>query len=189
MRKKRPSSDRRHSHKTVIERPKLLPAIRPGTALSPHNEYRVGPGRPPREYQFRKGQSGNPLGAKLKKRSIAADLKAILERALRQKMPKKDGERLVTKAAAGIEQLVDQFARGEHHARRDLIQIAEKLGVDLTAGQGDALHNSVVKAMSQNDQELVDDFIQHVLAEKEAERQAMMRNSTSANRPRLRLEE
>jgi hypothetical protein len=186
MRKKRPSSDRRHSHKTVIERPKLLPAIRPGNALSPHNEYRVGPGRPPREYQFRKGQSGNPLGAKLKKRSIAADLKAILERALRQTMPKKDGERLVTKAAAGMQQLVDQFARGEHPARRDLIQLTGKLGVDLTAGQGDALHNSIVKAMSQNDQELVDDFIQHVLAEKEAERQAMLRNSNSAKRRRLK---
>jgi hypothetical protein len=27
-------------------------------------EYRVGPGRPPKEYQFKPGQSGNPNGAR-----------------------------------------------------------------------------------------------------------------------------
>ncbi len=45
-------------------------------------EYKVGPGRPPREYQFKKGQSGNPKGAKRKKPSIELDLKAALERRL-----------------------------------------------------------------------------------------------------------
>ena len=29
-------------------------------------EYKVGPGRPPKEYQFKPGQSGNPKGAKRK---------------------------------------------------------------------------------------------------------------------------
>jgi hypothetical protein len=43
-------------------------------------EYRVGPGRPPREYQFKPGQSGNPKGSE-RKTSLAPDLKAMLERA------------------------------------------------------------------------------------------------------------
>src|SRR5467141_3604759 len=45
-------------------------------------EYKVGPGRPPKEYQFKKGQSGNPKGRKPKKPSIELDLKLALEEAL-----------------------------------------------------------------------------------------------------------
>jgi len=45
-------------------------------------EYKVGPGRPPREYRFKPGKSGNPKGAKPKPPSIAPDLKLALERAL-----------------------------------------------------------------------------------------------------------
>jgi hypothetical protein len=48
---------------------------------APGDEYRVGPGRPPREFQFKPGQSGNPKGARRKLQSIAPDLKAALERA------------------------------------------------------------------------------------------------------------
>jgi len=45
-------------------------------------DYKVGPGRPPREYQFKPGKSGNPNGAKPKSPSIALDLKLAFERAL-----------------------------------------------------------------------------------------------------------
>jgi hypothetical protein len=81
-------------------------------------EYRVGPGRPPREHQFKPGQSGNPKGARRKPRSIA-DLKAVFERALSGKVTLRQGEqeKIITKAAAGIEQLVNQFAKGDRHAR------------------------------------------------------------------------
>src|ERR1700674_1130352 len=94
-------------------------------------EYRVGPGRPPKEFQFKPGQSGNPKGANRKTPSIAPDLKALFERALSKKVKLRQGEkeRIVTKAAAGIEQLVNQFAKGDRHARRDLIVLADKLGV------------------------------------------------------------
>ena len=33
---------------------------------TPEDDYRVGPGRPPKEYQFKPGQSGNPKGARRK---------------------------------------------------------------------------------------------------------------------------
>ena len=124
-------------------------------------EYRVGPGRPPKEYQFRPGQSGNPKGARRKSRSIALDLKALFERALSAKVTLRQGEqeKIITKAAAGIEQLVNQFAKGDRHARRDLLALAERLGVDLVAGQGDALEQSVAAALSANDEALLADYV------------------------------
>jgi hypothetical protein len=103
----------------------------------PDQEYKVGPGRPPREYQFKPGQSGNPKGATRKPATMALDLKVALECALNKKISLKQGEkaRLVTMAQAGIEQLVTQYVKGDHRARRDLIVLADKLGVDLMAGQ------------------------------------------------------
>ena len=90
------------------------PALNLGTDAA-DQEYRVGPGRPPREHQFKPGQSGNPDGARRKARSIAPDLKALFERALSRKVTLRQGEqkRIITKAAAGIEQLVNQFAKGD----------------------------------------------------------------------------
>jgi hypothetical protein len=125
-------------------------------------EYRIGPGRPPKEYQFKPGQSGNPKGARRKPRSIAPDLKALLKRALSGKVMLRQGEqeKIITKAAAGIEQLVNQFAKGDRHARRDLLTLAERLGVDLVAGPGEALKQSVAAALSANDEALLADLVQ-----------------------------
>jgi hypothetical protein len=124
-------------------------------------EYRVGPGRPPKEYQFKPGQSGNPNGARRKPRSIALDLKALFERALSGKVTLRQGEqeKIITKAAAGIEQLVNQFAQGDRHARRDLLTLAATLGVDLVAGQSHALEQRVAAALSANDEALLADYV------------------------------
>jgi hypothetical protein len=124
-------------------------------------EYRVGPGRPPKEYQFKPGQSGNPKGARRKPRSIAPDLKALFERALNRKVTLRQGEqeKIITKAAAGIEQLANQFAKGDRHARRDIFALAATLGVELVAGQGDALEQSVAAALSANDEALLADYV------------------------------
>jgi hypothetical protein len=138
------------------------PNTRPSLKTDPtDHEYRVGPGRPPKEYQFKPGQSGNPKGARRKPRSIAPDLKALFERALSAKVTLRQGdqEKIITKAAAGIEQLVNQFAKGDRHARRDLIALAPKLGVDLVAGQGEALAQSVATALSANDEALLADYV------------------------------
>src|SRR5262245_13563706 len=70
-------------------------------------DYGMGPGRPPRENQFKPGKSGNPNGAKPKSPSIALDLKLALERALNRtaKLNQGEKERIVTMAVASIEQL------------------------------------------------------------------------------------
>ena len=116
-----------------------------GTDAS-EQQYRVGPGRPPREHQFKPGQSGNPKGAKRKSKSMAPDLKAALEQALNKTVRLKQGEkeRVVTMATAGIEQLVAQYVKGDRHARRDLIKLAQELGVDLTAGHQQAVQDALV---------------------------------------------
>jgi Family of unknown function (DUF5681) len=141
------------------------PNTRP--SLKTDQEYRVGPGRPPKEYQFKPGQSGNPKGARPKARSMAPDLKALFERALSGKVTLRQGEqeRIITKAAAGIEQLVNQFAKGDRHARRDLLALAERLGVDLVAGQGDAFEQSVATALSANDEALLADYVRRHAAQ------------------------
>jgi hypothetical protein len=108
-------------------------------------EYKVGPGRPPKEHQFKPGQSGNPKGAKRKPKPMAPDLKAALERALHEpiKLKQGDRERTMTMAEAGIKQLVAQFVKGNHQARRDLIELCGKLGIDLMAGKQQALQEAV----------------------------------------------
>ena len=138
-------------------------AAKPGTLNNnaPEQEYRVGPGHPPKEYQFKPGQSGNPKGARRKPKSIVPDLKILLERALSEPVTLKQGEkeRIVTKAAAGIEQLVNQYAKGDRYARRDLIDLANKLGVDLVAGQDKKIEEAVERDVTANDMALLADFV------------------------------
>lgn len=95
--------------------------------------YKVGPGCPPKEHQFKPGQSGNPNGAKRKEPLLAAEMKTAFEAAFKKtvKLKQGDRERIVSMWAAGCGQLATQFAKGDRHARRDALLYAEKLGIDL----------------------------------------------------------
>jgi hypothetical protein len=127
-------------------------------AKSPSKSYKVGYGRPPKNFRFKKGQSGNPTG-KHKKSSKPPDIKALLERELNRAVTIRNGKqvKILSKAAAGIEQLVDQFAKGDRNARRDLIPLCEKLGVALT--NRDALNTALEDALSAEDEALLADFV------------------------------
>jgi hypothetical protein len=59
-------------------------------------------------------------------------------------------------AIAGIEQLVAQFAKGDRHARRDLIALADKLGVDLLAGQ----HQIIQDALAANHEAILRTYVE-----------------------------
>jgi uncharacterized protein DUF5681 len=133
-------------------------------------EYKVGPGRPPKEYQFKPGQSGNPKGAKRKPPSFSPDINLSLARALSDKVTVKQGgkELTLTMAEAGIKQLVAQYARGDRHARRDVIALADKFGVDLMASQ----RKEIEEAPPSNLQEILDAYV--------ARRNAVAAPSTSA---------
>jgi uncharacterized protein DUF5681 len=120
-------------------------------------EYKVGPGRPPREYQFKRGQSGNPKGAKRKPPSLLPDLKRLFEQALSEKVTLRQGEkeRTLTMAEAGIKQLVAQFAKGDRHARRDVFAYAAMLGIDLITSQRMAIE----EALAADHQAILDAYV------------------------------
>jgi hypothetical protein len=107
--------------------------ISPSAPPEDEDDYKVGPGRPPKEHQFKPGQSGNPKGRKRKERSLVPELKEQFERVFSQKLKVTQGDRqrLISRWVAGLEQLSIQFAKGDRHARRDVFYFAEKLGVDL----------------------------------------------------------
>src|SRR6266480_6339386 len=140
-----PSSNGHNGQKTV--------SATPASA----EEYKVGPGRPPREYQYKKGQSGNPKGAKRKPPSLLPDLKRLFEQALSEKVTLRQGEkeRTLTMAEAGIKQLVAQFARGDRHARRDLFAYAEMLGIDLITSHRTAIE----EALAADHQAILDAYV------------------------------
>lgn len=124
--------------------------------------YRVGPGRPPREYQFRPGQSGNPKG-RPRKEKMGSELRLSLERALRKKAQVTDGDRkrIMTWGTAGLERLVHQFAQGDRHARRDLFWLAGLFGMDLRAdAQG------TKRAHTESGKALLDRFVERQMADK-----------------------
>ena len=70
----------------------------------------VGPGRPPRKHQFKKGQSGNPSGRPKGSRNF----KAILEAEMNRRVTIQDGgrERRVTLKEVMGRQLANAAAKG-----------------------------------------------------------------------------
>jgi len=123
--------------------------------------YDVGYARPPKKFLFKPGQSGNPSGIKRTPPSATADLRAALVRALNEKVTFRQGDRdeIITKAAAGIAGLVNQFAAGDRNARRDLMVLAEKLGIDLTAGHSRAIESALEQNLAAEDEALLADFV------------------------------
>jgi hypothetical protein len=120
---------------------------------SDEDTYKVGPGRPPKQYTWKPGgPSPHPTGRPKKVLSMKPDLKKALEAALNEKVviTKDKKEIVLTKAALGIQQLVNQFAKGDRHARRDLFQYAAQLGVDLQA------KDVIAEALGINHQAIVD---------------------------------
>jgi Family of unknown function (DUF5681) len=124
--------------------------------LADEDSYKIGPGFPPNEHKWKEGcPSPNPKGRPRKIPSMKPDLKKAFEAALNEKVviTKDKKEIVLTKAALGIQQLVNQFAKGDRHARRDLFQYAALLGVDLQA------KDVVAEALGITDQAIVEDYV------------------------------
>jgi hypothetical protein len=124
---------------------------------APDDGYKVGPGRPPREHQWPPGVSGNRKGAKRKAPNLAPDLKKLLAQVLERKITITQGERkrTFTLFAAGIEQLVKQYVKGDRHARKELFELAEKVGLDLLGIQKKALE----EALTESHQAMLYDYV------------------------------
>ena len=146
----------------MAKTPKALrPAQTPHTSAPPPAEpaasYDVGYCKPPKHSRFREGRSGNPKGRPKRPPTIDREMREALEQALGRKVPVKEGERtrVITFAQAGIEQLVHQYARGDRHARRDVIMMAERLGIDLTRGA----HDGEAALLPGDHQKILDAFV------------------------------
>ena len=67
----------------------------------------------------------------------------------------RNGRRVtLTKLELGFEQLANQFAKGDRHARRDVFMHSEQLGIDLT-GKAEALKET----LTPNHQEILDAYL------------------------------
>jgi len=120
--------------------------------------YNVGYRNPPKQFQFKRGQIGNPEGIN-RKASASPDLKVILERELNAKVKPRHGDpdKMISKGAAGIKRLVDQYTEGDSRARRDLLLLSEKVGIPLTNRK--ALEGALADALSAEDEALLADFV------------------------------
>ena len=143
-----------------VNKPDMRNNISP-SAPPAEEEYRVGPGRPPKEYTWKPGQSGNPKGAE--KRSLVPKLKEQFERVFSQKLKVTQGDRqrFITRWVAGLEQLSVQFAKGDRHARRDVLYFAEKLGIDLLTPT-----KASDETLSADHQAILDAYVERKIHEK-----------------------
>jgi uncharacterized protein DUF5681 len=73
--------------------------------------YEVGHGRPPAEYRFKKGQSGNPKG----RPRGSKNLMTLMEHELEQQVPVQEGgqRRKITKREAMVKQLINKAVLGD----------------------------------------------------------------------------
>jgi hypothetical protein len=83
--------------------------------------YDVGYGKPPKDTQFKKGQSGNLKG----RPKGTLNLATVLERTLREEVVINESGRrkVITKLEAAITQLVNKAASGDGHSIRYLCQL------------------------------------------------------------------
>ena len=73
------------------------------------------------------------------------DVRKAFEQAVNKKIsvPRGDKKVLMTRVGIGFEQLLNQFAKGDRHARRDLIEYADKLGIDFLAKHRQSLEEAL----------------------------------------------
>jgi Family of unknown function (DUF5681) len=94
-------------------------------------------------------------GAPRKNAALTPDVKKLFEDVLSRKVSVTRNGRptSLTKLELGFEQLANQFAKGDHHARRDVFTYAAQLGIDFT-GKAQALQ----EALAPNYQEILDAY-------------------------------
>jgi Family of unknown function (DUF5681) len=116
-------------------------------------EDRTGPGHPPRNSRWKKGgPSPNPKGRPRKEQTMLPDLKQALEQAFNKKVRVSRGDKkvLMTRIDIGLEQLLNQVAKGDRHAWRVLMDIAAKAGIDFQARHKQILEEALAPLSGAN---------------------------------------
>ena len=84
-------------------------------------EYEVGYKRPPREYQFKPGQSGNPKGRPKKNKSFAEDIKDEMNELIQ--IQEQGKLKKITKQTALIKRLITDALSGKASAIKLLFPV------------------------------------------------------------------
>lgn len=129
------------------------------------DEYKVGPGRPPKATRWQKGApSPNPQGRPRKPPALAPDIKKLFEDALHRKVSfTREGiENTISRLELGFEQLTIQFAKGDARARRDVLEYGARLGVDFSGAA-----QAVAEALAPGQQQILDSYISRTVADDE----------------------
>jgi hypothetical protein len=92
---------------------------------------------------------------------MAHDFKVMLKSALDTKITIKDSDRecRMTKLAVGVEQLVNQYAKGDRYARRDVFDLAHRFGIDLAGSLKLTAEPADEGTVSDDDEALLADYV------------------------------
>ena len=93
----------------------------------PDGDYKVGHGRPPKEHQWKAGQSGNPKGRPKSRKAGSTDLSALLNEPVKVKAGGKDRE--MHPFEASVRQLAIKALGGHQQSIFKFIKICEEYGV------------------------------------------------------------
>lgn len=113
--------------------------------------YDVGYGKPPKEHQFKKGQSGNPPGRKKQDRTIRAILQKIIRETVIANLP--DGERKITTLEFVIRSLLSRAVKGDSRATDQFINLTL-----MAFGIGEP--DDIKRDLSSEDRELLREALQ-----------------------------
>ena len=111
-------------------------------------EYEVGYKRPPREYQFKPGQSGNPKGWPKKNKSFAEDIKDEMNELIQ--IQEQGKLKKITKQTALIKRLITDALSGKASAIKLLFPVL--LSKDFE-------EKDFEEDLSQEDQAILEDYI------------------------------
>lgn len=111
-------------------------------------DYEVGYGRPPKEYQFKPGTSGNYKGRPKKKSDFKSDLAEIIEK----DVPVNINGQYVTMSTrkAVLQVLVAKALKGENTALKMLISVLISQSEE---------QEEIIEGLSVNDSQLLQDYI------------------------------
>ena len=88
-------------------------------------DYEVGYGKPPRNTQFKKGQSGNPRGRPSGSKNLATLVSVALNEPVI--VVENGGRRKITKREAIIKQLVNRSTKADWRAIKILLEIVREI--------------------------------------------------------------
>jgi Family of unknown function (DUF5681) len=93
------------------------------------SDYDVGYGRPPKETQFRPGQSGNPTGARKGSKTIGARLRELMNSKVT--VTERGRSRRISRLDIMLRQLTNDAMHGDQRALKLLMEFLHRYGAEV----------------------------------------------------------